>query len=84
MVKDPLDKWIKFKFEVNSTSGEDGYLKVFVNDELMVHEIRPTLPPDQDATTYLRFGIYNWSLYKVTEPYGKQVVYFDAISKSVK
>ena len=83
VVEDPLDQWIKVKFEVNSTSGWDGYLKVFVNDELKVYEIGPTLPTS-DAETDLRFGIYNASVSQATEPYGKQVVYFDAISKSVK
>ena len=83
VVEDPLDKWIKFKFEINSTSDDNGYLKVFVNDELMVHEIRPTIPPDQDATTYLRFGIYNAFLSQCDcKNMPTQVVYFDEIRRA--
>ena len=79
----PTDKWIKLKFEVKSTSEKNGYLKVFVNDELKVHETRQTLP-DSSSGHSLKLGIYNAYKSKAMEPYGKQVVYFDAISKSVK
>ena len=79
----PTDKWIKLKFEVKSTSEKDGYLKVFVNDELKVHETRQTLP-DSGSGHSLKFGIYHAYKSKAVEPYGKQIVYFNAISKSVK
>ena len=79
----PFDKWIKFKFEINSTSKENGYLKVFVNDKLKVHEARQTLPT-KESWHNLAFGIYNAFKSKATEPYNRQIVYFDSISKSVK
>jgi hypothetical protein len=78
----PTEKWIKLKFEVKSTSEKNGYLKVFVNDELKVHETRQTLP-DASSGHSLKFGIYNAYKSKAVEPFGKQIVYFDAISKSV-
>ena len=67
---------------MKSTSEKDGYLKVFVNDKLKVLENRQTLP-DSGSGHSLKLGIYNAYKSKAMEPYGKQVVYFDAISKSV-
>jgi hypothetical protein len=83
VLDNPLDKWTKVRFEVKSTSDDNGYLKVFVNDEIKVHETRQTLPT-LDSKHSLKFGIYNAYKSKATEPYGTQIVYFDAISKSAK
>ena len=79
----PVGKWIKVGWEIRSSTGPDGYLKVYVDDVLKVNESRPTLP-SATASNRLRVGIYNVFLSKALEPYGNQVVYFDGISKSVR
>lgn len=79
----PVGKWIKVGWEIRSSTGPDGYLKVYVDDVLMVNESRPTLP-SATAANRLRLGIYNVFLSKALEPYGNQVVFFDGISKSVR
>ena len=79
----PAGKWIKVSWEIRSSTGPDGYLKVYVDDVLKVNESRPTLP-SATAFNRLRIGIYNVFRSKALEPYGDQVVYFDSISKSVR
>lgn len=81
--KNPTDKWVKFKFEVKSTSQPDGYLKVYVDDQLVVDEVRPTLPTPT-SVNFLKLGIYNAFKSQAIEPYGTQIVYFDGLSKTVK
>ena len=79
----PLGRWIKLTWEIRSSTGPDGYLKVYVDDVLKVSESRPTLP-SATATIRFKFGIYNVFRSRALEPYGNQVVYFDGISKAVR
>ena len=79
----PVAKWIKITWEIKSSTGADGYLKVYVDDVLKVNESRPTLP-SATASNRLKIGIYNVFRSRATEPYGTQVVYFDGISRSVR
>ena len=78
----PQDKWIKMKYVVKSTSASDGYVKIYVNDALVINETRATLP-DADQTQMLKIGIYNSFLSAAAQPWQTQVVYFDGISTSV-
>lgn len=78
----PADKWIKFKFVVKSTAKPDGYVQVFVDDQLMVHETRQTLP-SSTAVNWLKIGIYNAYKSAAVEPYETQVVYYGKLKKTV-
>ena len=78
----PQDKWIKMKYVVKSTSASDGYVKIYVNDALVINETRATLP-DADQTQMLKIGIYNSFLSAAAQPWQTQVVYFDGISTTV-
>ena len=79
----PQDKWIKMKYVVKSTSSSDGYVKIYVNDALVINETRATLP-DADQTQMLKIGIYNSFLSAAAQPWQTQVVYFDGISTTVQ
>lgn len=76
--RNPYGKWISVRYEVQSTAAANGALKVYIDDKLMVDEVRPTLP-SAGGVNYLRVGIYNAFLTQATEPYAEQVVYFDGI-----
>jgi hypothetical protein len=78
----PQDKWIKMKYVVKSTSASDGYVKIYVNDALVINETRATLP-DAAQTQMLKIGIYDSFLSAAAQPWQTQVVYFDSISTSV-
>ena len=79
----PQDKWIKMKYVVKSTSASDGYVKIYVNDALVINETRATLP-DAAQTQMLKIGIYNSFLSAAAQPWQTQVVYFDGISTTVQ
>lgn len=81
--QNPYDKWTHLKFEVKSTAKQDGYLKVYVDGQLVVDETRQTLPTSS-STNWLKLGIYNAFKSAAAEPYDTQVVYFDGLSKSVR
>lgn len=81
--RNPVDKWVKFKFEVKSTAQPDGYLKVYVDDQLVVDETRQTLPTPT-SVNWLKMGIYNAFKSQATEAYDTQIVYYDGLSKVVK
>ena len=70
------------KYVVKSTSASDGYVKIYVNDALVINETRATLP-DAAQTQMLKIGIYDSFLSAAAQPWQTQVVYFDGISTSV-
>lgn len=78
----PQDKWIKLKYVVKSTAASDGYIKIYVNDGLVINETRATLP-NSGANISLKVGIYNAFLSAASQPWQTQVVYFDGFSTSV-
>ena len=78
----PQDKWIKMTYVIKSTTAADGYIKIYMNDKLVIDETRATLP-DLISTTLLKIGIYDGSLSSAAQPWQTQVVYFDGISTSV-
>lgn len=81
--QNPADKWVDLKFEVKSTAQQDGYLKVYVDGQLVVNETRQTIP-SASSKNWLKLGIYNAFKSQATEPYDTQVVYFDGLSKSIR
>jgi len=79
----PYNKWIKLKYVVKSTAASDGYVQIYVNDELKINETRATLP-DAAKTQMLIIGIYDSFLSAATQPWQTQVVYFDGMSTTVQ
>jgi hypothetical protein len=79
----PIGRWIRLRYELVSSSGNDGRLRVLVDDVLKVDEARQTLP-SVAGTNWLKLGIYNAFRSQAIEPYDTQVVYFDDIRRSVR
>ena len=77
--QNPYDRWIAVRYEIDSTTAPTGSFKVYVDDRLIVHETRPTVPSVQ-GLNYLRVGIYNAFLSQATQPYAEQVVFYDQIT----
>jgi len=76
--KNPYDKWIGVRYEIDSTTADTGSFKVYVDGKLIVDQVRPTLP-SKEGLNYLRVGIYTAFLSQATEPYVEQVIYYDQI-----
>ena len=72
----PYNKWIKLTYVIKSTTAADGYIRIYVNDKLVINETRATLPIS-DAFDTLRVGIYNSNMSFASQPWQTQVVYFD-------
>jgi hypothetical protein len=79
----PFGRWIEIRWEIKSSTGPDGSLKVYVDGVLKVDESRPTLPT-ATAANRLKIGIYNVFKSRALEPYGNQVVYFDGIARVMR
>ena len=78
----PVDRWVNVRYEIKSTAGSDGFLKVYVDGDLRVDEVRQTLPTPVGANT-IKFGIYNAFKSDAEEAYETQVVFFDGIAKGI-
>jgi hypothetical protein len=83
VAQNPVNRWVKVRYEIKSSANPDGYLKVYVDDVLAVDEQRVTLP-SLTAKNYLKIGIYNSYKSMASEAYDTQVVYFDGLTKTVK
>ncbi|HEX5214113.1 MAG TPA: heparin lyase I family protein [Vicinamibacterales bacterium] len=83
VLTNPVGTWTKVVWEIKSTTQADGYIRVYVNDALMVDETKPTLP-NAGWRHMLLLGIYNAFRSNATEPYDTQVVYFDGIRKTIR
>ena len=81
--ENPFDKWINFKIEINSSTGDDGYIKLFVNDELLNEDNRPTMCSTGNPQLQLRLGIYNSAVLEKSMPFLKQVVYYDGVKRTI-
>lgn len=77
----PAGQWIAYRVEVGVATDASGFLKVYVNDRLVVNEARATLPAP-GANLNFRVGIYNSSNRFALAPYETQVVYYDAIRRT--
>lgn len=76
------DTWNSVRFEVYSTPNTNGYLRVYLNGNLVVEEYRATIPTADHANT-MKIGIYNAFKSRAYEPYKTQVMYFDGLKKSI-
>lgn len=79
----PFDKWINFKIEINVSIGNDGYIKLFVNNELFDEDNRPTMCSTGNTSLNLKLGIYNSFIQDKSKPFLKQVVYYDRIKRTI-
>jgi hypothetical protein len=80
----PYDKWFTIKYEIKVSNKVDGYLKVFVNNNLLFVENRPTVTNMDKCSIQLKLGIYNTFVNNnlPTQNYG-QILYIDGVSKTV-
>ena len=83
VAQNPVNRWVKVRYEIKSSANADGYLKVYVDDALAVDEQRVTLPTSL-SKNFLKIGIYNAYKSMASEAYDTQVVYFDGLTKTVK
>lgn len=81
--KNPFDKWINFKIEIKVSIGNDGYIKLFVNNELFHEDKRPTMCSTGNKSLNLKLGIYNSFIQNKSKPFLKQVVYYDRIKRTI-
>ena len=79
----PFDKWINFKIEINVSTGDDGYIKLFVNNELFNEDNRQTMCSTGNTLLNLKLGIYNSSVEDKSMPFLKQVVYYDGVKRTI-
>jgi hypothetical protein len=80
----PTNKWIKLAFVIKSTAANDGYLRVYANNQLILNQTRATLPVDSDYRNDLKVGIYNAYLSSAATPYDTQVIFFDDFTTQVQ
>ena len=78
----PYNKWIKLKYVIKSTASADGYIQVYMNDQLVYNQTRATLP-GTDYQNMLKIGFYDGQISCATQPWQTQVVYFDGISTTI-
>jgi hypothetical protein len=78
----PFDKWITLKYEIKMSNNESGYIKVYVDENLLVYENRPTIP-SKTGLINLKIGIYNSLRSSAKESYDTQIVYIDGVSKTI-
>jgi len=80
----PFDIWFKIKIEIYSTTSDEGYIKLFVNDVLINEDLnRPTICSTENQNITLKLGIYNSYIEYKTKPFMKQVVYYDNVRKTI-
>lgn len=73
---DFYDQWLTIRFEVFGDT-EEGYIKAYVNDELYLDVVCPTLFHKTDKID-AQFGIYRAFLSRVTGKVDPIVVYYDS------
>ena len=81
--ENPFDKWMNFKIEINVSTGDDGYIKLFVNNELFNEDNRQTMCSTGNTSLNLKLGIYNSYIQEKSMPFLKQVVYYDRIKRTI-
>lgn len=74
-----FDRWISIDYETK-LSTTDGYVKVWVDNVLLVQENIPTIQSVDDYIS-LQLGIYNAFKSRATSSYNTQTVYFDGIRR---
>lgn len=78
----PYNKWIAIRYEIKTSTENDGEIKVFVDGILLFTETRPTLIT-KSGKVFMKFGIYNSFKSRAIENFSTQVVYFDGLEKKI-
>jgi hypothetical protein len=81
--ENPFDKWMNFKIEINVSTGDDGYINLFVNNELFDEDNRQTMCSSGNTSLNLKLGIYNSYIQDKSMSFLKQVVYYDRIKRTI-
>jgi hypothetical protein len=81
--ENPFDKWMNFKIEINVSTGDDGYINLFVNNELFDEDNRQTMCSTGNTSLNLKLGIYNSYIQDKSMSFLKQVVYYDRIKRTI-
>ena len=68
------DTWNDFKFQIKHSTGSDGFIKVWLNGELIFENSGPSLY-SSSAGGYMKFGMYT----QITD---ERTLYYDAIKMS--
>ena len=84
LIKDnPYNQWIRIKIEIKASNDQSGYIKLFINDELVNTDNRPTLCATGNTSFGLHLGIYNSFLSQKNKPFLKQVIYYDDVKRTI-
>lgn len=82
--ENPFNQWIRIKIEILSSIDNTGYIKLFIDDELIDNDIRPTMCSSENPHYILKLGIYNSSISDKNKPFLKQVVYYDEVKRTIE
>lgn len=78
--RDIFERWINLRYEVYAATDATGYFRVYVDDQLVLSESRPTIPSEQGCLG-LRVGIYNAFISEAGEAFESQVIFVDQLRK---
>jgi hypothetical protein len=81
--ENPFNEWINIKIEIKASVNNDGYIKLYINNELINSDMRPTLCALNNTSFALKLGIYNAYVSDKNSPFLKQVVYYDDVKRSI-
>jgi len=82
--ENPFNQWIKINIEIYSSLDSTGYIKLFVDDELIDNDIRATMCSFENPHFVLKLGIYNSYISEKNKPFLKQVVYYDDVKRTIE
>ncbi|MCG8403674.1 MAG: polysaccharide lyase [Phycisphaerales bacterium] len=77
---DIFDRWINFRYEVIPSPNSGGSLRVYVDDQLVLDESRPTIPSENGVLAF-RAGIYNAFVSEADETFDNQILFVDEMKK---
>lgn len=70
-----LDKWTRMVVHFKPSTAGDGFIKMWLNDELVINEIGRTKPSGSGGP-YFKHGLYFWG-YEKFDPGKHALAYFD-------
>ncbi|MFC1976328.1 heparin lyase I family protein [Chloroflexota bacterium] len=75
-----FERWINLRYEVYASPDSTGYFRVYIDDQLVLSESRPTILSG-NGHLYFRVGIYNSSVSQADEAFENQVIFVDQMKK---
>ena len=79
---DPFNRWMKIKFEIKTTTSQNGYIRLSVDDRFIFEQTRQT-SAEESLKLKLRLGIYNTGISRVKGDWPTQVIYYDQLVKTI-